>query len=123
MILTDEERSPHLTTEAPPLRVRPLYTPPPVTPYSKLGAEGRPWWAPAGRLLVAVTSPVSYAVLLVLSPLLLAVIAGRRIRRRTLTYRRSPADLRVLLRLTGRAAWYCPRWARRVLPNIAFGHG
>jgi RND superfamily putative drug exporter len=31
--------------------------------------------------------------------------------------------LPVLLRLTGRAAWYLPRWARRILPNITFGHG
>ncbi|MDQ3631248.1 MAG: NAD(P)/FAD-dependent oxidoreductase, partial [Actinomycetota bacterium] len=99
MTLTDEERSPHPATEPPPLSVRPLYTPPPVTPYSKLGtpAEGRPWWAPAGWLLVAVTSLVFYAVLLVLSPLLLAAIAGRRIWRRTLTYRRSPADLRIAI--------------------------
>jgi RND superfamily putative drug exporter len=28
----------------------------------------------------------------------------------------------VLLRLMGRHAWYLPRWARRVLPNVAFGH-
>jgi RND superfamily putative drug exporter len=28
----------------------------------------------------------------------------------------------VLLRLTGRAAWACPRWLRRVLPNVTFGH-
>ena len=31
--------------------------------------------------------------------------------------------LPVLLRITGRAAWYLPRWARRVLPDIKFGHG
>ena len=30
--------------------------------------------------------------------------------------------LPVLLRLTGRAAWYCPAWLRRVLPNITFAH-
>ncbi len=29
----------------------------------------------------------------------------------------------VLLRLMGDKAWYLPRWARRVLPNVAFGHG
>ena len=28
----------------------------------------------------------------------------------------------VLLRLMGRRAWYLPRWARRVLPNVTFGH-
>jgi putative drug exporter of the RND superfamily len=28
----------------------------------------------------------------------------------------------VLLRLMGRSAWYLPRWARRVLPNVTFGH-
>ncbi|HET9154348.1 MAG TPA: MMPL family transporter [Solirubrobacterales bacterium] len=31
--------------------------------------------------------------------------------------------LPVLLRLTGSAAWYMPRWLRRVLPNVRFGHG
>jgi RND superfamily putative drug exporter len=28
----------------------------------------------------------------------------------------------VLLRLMGRWAWYLPRWARRVLPDVRFGH-
>ncbi|HET7416779.1 MAG TPA: MMPL family transporter [Solirubrobacterales bacterium] len=31
--------------------------------------------------------------------------------------------LPVLLRLTGRAAWYTPRWLRRLLPDVRFGHG
>ncbi len=31
--------------------------------------------------------------------------------------------LPVLLRLMGRRAWYLPRWARRVLPDVRFGHG
>ena len=31
--------------------------------------------------------------------------------------------LPVLLRLTGRAAWWTPRWLRRVLPDIHFSHG
>lgn len=31
--------------------------------------------------------------------------------------------LPVLLRLTGRAAWWSPSWLRRVLPNITFSHG
>ncbi|MDE3132302.1 MAG: MMPL family transporter, partial [Acidobacteriota bacterium] len=30
--------------------------------------------------------------------------------------------LPVLLRLMGRHAWYLPRWARRALPDIRFGH-
>ena len=30
--------------------------------------------------------------------------------------------LPVLLRLTGRAAWACPRWLRRVLPAVRFSH-
>jgi RND superfamily putative drug exporter len=30
--------------------------------------------------------------------------------------------LPVLLRLTGRAAWACPAWLRRVLPTIRFSH-
>jgi putative drug exporter of the RND superfamily len=30
--------------------------------------------------------------------------------------------LPVLLRLMGRKAWYLPRWARRVLPDVRFGH-
>ena len=28
----------------------------------------------------------------------------------------------VLLRLTGRAAWACPTWLRRILPDVRFGH-
>ncbi len=28
----------------------------------------------------------------------------------------------VILRLLGKHAWYLPRWARRVLPNVTFGH-
>ncbi|GAB3201564.1 MMPL family transporter [Nocardioides hungaricus] len=31
--------------------------------------------------------------------------------------------LPVLLRLTGRAAWACPTWLRRLLPDIQFSHG
>ena len=30
--------------------------------------------------------------------------------------------LPVLLRLTGRSAWYLPKRARRILPNVTFGH-
>jgi putative drug exporter of the RND superfamily len=30
--------------------------------------------------------------------------------------------LPVLLRLMGKSAWYLPKWARRVLPNVTFGH-
>jgi RND superfamily putative drug exporter len=30
--------------------------------------------------------------------------------------------LPVLLRLMGRRAWYLPRWARRALPDVRFGH-
>ena len=30
--------------------------------------------------------------------------------------------LPVLLRLTGKRAWYLPHWARRVLPDVTFGH-
>jgi putative drug exporter of the RND superfamily len=29
----------------------------------------------------------------------------------------------VLLRLTGSAAWWIPRWLRRLLPRVSFGHG
>lgn len=31
--------------------------------------------------------------------------------------------LPVMLRLTGKAAWWAPAWLRRVLPNIHFSHG
>ncbi|MFC5184513.1 MMPL family transporter [Actinomadura harenae] len=30
--------------------------------------------------------------------------------------------LPVLLRVTGRAAWWCPRWLDRLLPNVRFSH-
>ena len=28
----------------------------------------------------------------------------------------------VMLRLLGRSAWYLPRWADRLLPDVRFGH-
>jgi len=28
----------------------------------------------------------------------------------------------ILLRLTGRAAWWLPRWLDRLLPEVRFGH-
>jgi RND superfamily putative drug exporter len=28
----------------------------------------------------------------------------------------------VALRLTGRAAWYLPKWLDRILPDVRFGH-
>jgi len=31
--------------------------------------------------------------------------------------------LPVMLRLTGNAAWWTPRWLTRVLPSITFSHG
>ncbi|MFE4500601.1 MMPL family transporter [Rhodococcus sp. NPDC056743] len=31
--------------------------------------------------------------------------------------------LPVALRLTGKAAWWCPTWLRRILPKISFAHG
>ena len=30
--------------------------------------------------------------------------------------------LPVMLRLSGRAAWACPAWLRRILPTIHFSH-
>jgi len=30
--------------------------------------------------------------------------------------------LPVMLRLTGKAAWYTPAWLRKFLPNITFAH-
>lgn len=81
-------------------RARPVFeAPPEITPFSKLGTpvERWPWWAPAGWLLVAVTSLAFYAILLALSPLLVTAIVGRRLWRRTLRYRRSPAYLRIAI--------------------------
>ncbi len=31
--------------------------------------------------------------------------------------------LPVMLRLTGRAAWWVPGWLRKALPDIRFSHG
>ncbi|MDH2442367.1 FAD-dependent oxidoreductase [Amnibacterium sp. CER49] len=78
----------------------PLLTPPSmVTRYSELGtpAEPRPWWAPAGWLLVAVGALLLYGAFLVLSPLVLLWIGVRRLWVRTLRYRRRPEDLRVAI--------------------------
>jgi cation diffusion facilitator CzcD-associated flavoprotein CzcO len=98
-------------------RARPVFQlPPEVTPFSKLGTpvERWPWWAPAGWLLVAVTSLVFYAILLALSPLLLAAIVGRRLWRRTLRYRRSPADLRIAIVGAGWTGLQCMQRFREI---------
>jgi cation diffusion facilitator CzcD-associated flavoprotein CzcO len=83
--------------------------PPQVTPFSKLGTpvERWPWWAPAGWLLVAITSLVFYGLMVLLSPLLLAAIVGRRLWRRTLRFRRSPADLRIAIVGAGWSGLQC----------------
>ena len=39
------------------------------------------------------------------------------------THHRWATALVWLLRLTGRAAWWTPRWLTRVLPTITFSHG
>jgi cation diffusion facilitator CzcD-associated flavoprotein CzcO len=90
--------------------------PPQVTPFSKLGTpvEHWPWWAPLGWLLVAATSLVFYAILLVLSPLLVAAIVGRRLWRRTLRYRRSPADLRIAVIGAGWTGLQCLQRFREI---------
>ncbi|WP_210479184.1 SidA/IucD/PvdA family monooxygenase [Naasia sp. SYSU D00948] len=70
-----------------------------ITPYSQLGmpSERRPWWAPAGWLLVAVSTLVFYAVFLVLSPLILICVVARRMWARRLRYRRDPRNLRIAI--------------------------
>jgi len=80
-----------------------------VTPFSEIGTpvERWPWWAPAGWVLVAATSVVFYAIVLALSPLLVAAIVGRRLWRRSLRYRRSPADLRIAIIGAGWSGLQC----------------
>jgi RND superfamily putative drug exporter len=98
MALLDDTKAPEAQEETlPPLR--PRYTPPQISPRSTLGTpdEPRPWWTPLGWVLVAITTLVFYALILALSPLLVVAIAGRRLWRRTLRFRRQPADLRIAI--------------------------
>lgn len=83
--------------------------PPRITRYSELGApiEPRPWWAPAGWLLVAASSLLLYGLFLLLSPLVLLVIAARRLWVRTLRYRRDPAGLRIAIIGAGWSGLQC----------------
>lgn len=98
-------------------QAKPIFeVPAQVTPFSKLGTpiEHWPWWAPAGWLLVAATTLVFYAILLALSPLMLAAIVGRRLWRRTLRYRRSPGDLRIAVIGAGWAGLQCTQRLREI---------
>ena len=86
-----------------------LREPPQVTRFSELGTptERRPWWAPAGWLLVALATLVFYALLLVLSPLVLAHVVGRRVWVRRLRYRRPPETLRIAVVGAGWSGLQC----------------
>jgi cation diffusion facilitator CzcD-associated flavoprotein CzcO len=76
-----------------------LPEPPTITRFSELSApsERLPWWAPAGWLLVALSSVVLYALVLALSPLILACIGIRRLWAHRLRYRRDPSTLRIAI--------------------------
>ncbi|GAA2722086.1 SidA/IucD/PvdA family monooxygenase [Cellulomonas aerilata] len=86
-----------------------LREPPVSTRYSELGTppERWPWWAPAGWLLVAVSTVLLYAVFLVLSPLLLAYVLGRRLWVWRLRYHRLPEDLRIAVVGAGWSGLQC----------------
>ncbi|HEY8589051.1 MAG TPA: NAD(P)/FAD-dependent oxidoreductase [Naasia sp.] len=78
----------------------PAFLPPQrVTPYSQLGTptETRPWWAPAGWILVGVSTLLLYAAFLALSPLVLLYIGARRLWARRLRFRRRPEELRIAI--------------------------
>ena len=85
------------------------HVPPQVTPYSQLGTpvERRPWWAPLGWLLVAVSTVVMFAVLLVLSPVALLYVVGRRLWVRRVRYHRRPEDLRIAVVGAGWSGLQC----------------
>jgi cation diffusion facilitator CzcD-associated flavoprotein CzcO len=92
-----------------------------ITPYSKLGipAERPPWWAPAGWLLVAVSSALLYAVFLVLSPAILLWIVVRRIWAHRLRYRRDPSTLRIAIVGAGWSGLQClQRFKRLGVSNV-----
>jgi cation diffusion facilitator CzcD-associated flavoprotein CzcO len=80
-----------------------------VTRYSELGepAERWPWWAPAGWLLVVLATVVLYGTFLVLSPLLLAYVVGRRTWARRLRYHRRPEELRIAVVGAGWSGMQC----------------
>ncbi|WP_207453317.1 SidA/IucD/PvdA family monooxygenase [Herbiconiux sp. SYSU D00978] len=94
-----------------------LFAPPAlVTRYSELGTPGerRPWWSPVGWLLVAVSTIVLYAVFLVLSPVILAHIALRRLWARRLRYRRDPERLRIAIVGAGWSGLQCLQRLKRI---------
>lgn len=83
--------------------------PPLITPYSQLGTppERRPWWAPAGWLLVAISTLLLYGVFLALSPLILLYIVARRVWARRLRYHRQPEELRIAIIGAGWSGLQC----------------
>ncbi len=95
----------------------PVFAPPPlITPYSELGTpvERVRWWAPAGWLLVAVSTLLLYLVFVVLSPLVLLYIVGRRMWARRLRFRRNPEDLRIAIIGAGWSGLQCLERFRRL---------
>ncbi len=93
-----------------PIRPQPEFeVPAQVTPYSQLGTpvERLRWWAPLGWLLVIVVTVLTYALLILLVPLMLLSIAARRVWVRRLTYRRRPEDLRVAIIGAGWSGLQC----------------
>ncbi len=92
------------------LDTEPLFGQPPlITPYSKLGTptERKPWWAPAGWLLVAVSTALFYAVMAAMSPVILLWILVRRLWARGLRYRRDPRELRIAIVGAGWSGLQC----------------
>ncbi|WP_210509211.1 NAD(P)-binding protein [Naasia sp. SYSU D00057] len=83
--------------------------PPPYTPFSQLGTptEPRPWWAPAGWVLVALSTTILCAVFLALSPLVLLYVGARRLWAANLRYRRDPEDLRIAIVGAGWSGLQC----------------
>ena len=83
--------------------------PPTVVRYSELGdpVETRPWWAPAGWLLIGVVTVVTYAVLIALAPLMVVWALLRKGWARRLRWRRDPASLRVAIVGAGWSGLQC----------------
>ncbi len=98
-----------MTVEAASSSPAPHPAPAVITPYSALGIppERRPWWAPAGWLLVSLSTAVLFALFLALSPIVLLWIGIRRLWVRTLRYRRDPATLRIAIIGAGWSGLQC----------------
>ena len=84
-----------------------------------LAVTGKPFIFAAGAVMVAVF--FTFALSGPLPPKEMGIVLGVAVLLDAFLVRL--VLLPVMLRLTGKAAWWSPAWLRRVLPTITFSHG